>query len=184
MPQICLFTVTTGRSGTAYLAELLRANLPQAEVHHEILRYDAWGVDTPDLSDLAQFNAFGSTAKVQDFWRQKLGRIAAKPVAFYAETSHILAKAGLIENLAPLAARAQVVIILLRRDLLKTISSFQARGDFLNKGNYARLAFGPGLSTKYDCAFGTANALGLAGHVSLVPLRNADADGVLPLAAG
>lgn len=135
MPHTCLFTATTGRSGTAYLAELLHANAPEAEVHHEILRYDAWGIDTPDLSDLVQFNAYGNTPKVQAFWRQKLSRIAANPTALYAETSHILAKAGLMENLAPLTARSQVVIVLLRRDMLKTINSFQARGDFLNKGN-------------------------------------------------
>ena len=135
MPHTCLFTVTTGRSGTAYLTDLLRVNFPEAEVHHEILGYDAFGVDTPDLSDRVQFNAFGNTVKVQGFWQQKLARIADKPVPLYAETSHLLAKAGLIENLGSLAATAQVQIVLLRRDLLKTISSFQSRYDFLNKGN-------------------------------------------------
>jgi len=45
-----IFTLTAGRTGTMYLAELLRANLPDTEVHHEILEYDSFGVDTPEIS--------------------------------------------------------------------------------------------------------------------------------------
>ena len=135
MPQTCIFTITTGRSGTAFLAELLRVNLPDAEVHHEILRYDAFGVDTPDLSHRVQFNAFGNTEKVKAFWKQNLDRIAAKPVGVYAETSHQLAKAGLLENLATLADGRRVCIVLLRRDIVKVVGSLQSRYDLLNKGN-------------------------------------------------
>lgn len=135
MTHTCIFTITTGRSGTAFLAQLLRANLSDAEVNHEILRYDAFGVDTPDLSDMVQFNAFGNTNKVRAFWKRKLSRIATKPKGVYAETSHLLAKAGLLENIAPLADGRTIYIVLLRRDVVKVLSSLQSRYDFLNKGN-------------------------------------------------
>ena len=38
-----VFTITTGRSGTNFLAELLASNLNDAEVHHEQLNYQDWG---------------------------------------------------------------------------------------------------------------------------------------------
>lgn len=37
MPQHLVFTLTAGRTGTAWLRALLGLNLPQAEAHHEIL---------------------------------------------------------------------------------------------------------------------------------------------------
>jgi hypothetical protein len=135
MPRTCVFTITTGRSGTMFLAELLDANLPGAEVYHEILDYGAFGAHTPDVSDMRQFNAFGNNEKVQSFWRQKLLRIAAKPVPVYVETAHMLAKAGLMENLALLADETQVCVVLLRRDVAKIVSSMLCNGDFVNKGD-------------------------------------------------
>ena len=72
-----VFTLTPGRTGTAYLAQLLRANLPHAEVHHEILGYDAFGVDSPDLSHLMQFNSRGNTPHVQAFWRRKRSKASS-----------------------------------------------------------------------------------------------------------
>ncbi len=136
MPTRALFTITTGRSGTAYLAELLRLNVPGAECHHEILSYAGFGVDSPDLSDLTQFNALGNTVKVQRFWAQKFARIAAKECSLYVETSHQLAKAGLLENLTRLTSEGvDVLIVDLRRDVTKTVCSLIRRYDFLNKGN-------------------------------------------------
>ena len=130
-----VFTMTTGRSGTAYLAELLGANLPDVESHHELLGWDQFGVNTPELSHMTLFNSQGNVEKVQEFWRQKLARIAATPRRFYVETSHLLMKAGLIENLAPLTAVGLVHLINLQRNPAATIKSFRARFDFMNKGN-------------------------------------------------
>lgn len=130
-----VFTLTTGRSGTLYLAELLAKNLPDAECHHEIVGWDRFGVDTPDLSHMTLFNSQGNVDKVQAFWRSKLARIAATPRRFYVETSHLLMKAGLVENLAPLTAKGTVHLIALERDALATILSFRKRLDFVNKGN-------------------------------------------------
>ncbi len=130
-----VFTMTTGRSGTAYLADLLGANLPDGEFHHEFLGWDQFGLNTPDLSHMTLFNSQGNIERVQAFWRQKLARLSAKPQRFYVETSHVLMKAGLIENLAELTRAGRVHLINLQRDPIATIRSFRARFDFMNKGN-------------------------------------------------
>ena len=131
-----VFTMSTGRSGTQYLAELLHSNLPEAECHHEILGWDRFGVDTPDLSHMTLFNSQGNVDKVRAFWRQKLARIGAGSTPFYAETSHLLMKAGLIENLQPLSDLGRVHLIALERDAGDTIISFRNRFDFYNKGSW------------------------------------------------
>jgi hypothetical protein len=130
-----VFTLTTGRSGTRYLATLLRQNLPDAECHHEIHGWDRFGIDTPDVSHMTLFNSQGNVEKVESFWMAKLARIAATPREFYVETSHILMKAGLVENLAPLTAAGTVHLIALERDPYATILSFRNRFDFLGKAN-------------------------------------------------
>jgi hypothetical protein len=130
-----VFTMTTGRSGTKFLASLLRENLPDAECHHEIHGWDRFGVDTPDLSHMTLFNSQGNVAKVRAFWESKLGRIAATQHRYYVETSHLLMKGGLVENLAPLTAAGIVHLIALERDPYATILSFRNRFDFLDKAN-------------------------------------------------
>ena len=130
-----IFTITPGRTGTLFLAELLIRNLPKSEVHHEILGYDSFGVNSPDLSTLTLFNSQGNIDKVQKFWKQKLSRIKEKEVNYYAETSHILAKAGLIENIKYLGKDAEIHFILLDRDTMKILESLHARFDFLNIGD-------------------------------------------------
>jgi hypothetical protein len=130
-----VFTLTTGRSGTLYLAELLAKNLPDAECYHEITGWDRFGVDTPDISHMTLFNSQGNVEKVQAFWRAKLARVAATPRQFYVETSHLLMKAGLVENIAPLTAKGTVHLIALERDVLPTLLSFRKRLDFVHKGN-------------------------------------------------
>jgi hypothetical protein len=82
-----------------------------------------------------QFSARGNTPHVQSFWRDKLKRIATKPVSHYVETSHILMKAGLVENLEPLREAGTVDLILLKRDAFDTIISYRNRPDFSNKGD-------------------------------------------------
>jgi hypothetical protein len=130
-----VFTLSTGRSGTAYLAELLRQNLPDVECHHEFTSWGHFGVDTPDVSHMTLFNSQGNVETVQAFWRGKLARIAATPSACYVETSHLLMKAGLVENLRPLTADGTVHLIALERDPYATIVSFRNRFDFWDKAN-------------------------------------------------
>lgn len=130
-----LFTITPGHTGTTWLAELLSANLGDSRVFHEILGYDRFGVDTPDLSHMTLFNSRGNVAAVRAFWRQKAGRILAGRSAWYAETSHLLAKCGLLENIDLFASQGQVYILCLDRDLLALVRSMRQRHDMVNKGN-------------------------------------------------
>jgi len=130
-----VFTITTGRSGSAYLAELLGTNLENAAVFHERTGWLNFGVVTPDLSDFTVFNSVGNVEKVQAFWRRKLERDLAGPRKVHAEASHLLAKAGLLENLGVLTDKgATVEIIVLQRDVLATLWSFYNRFDFVNNG--------------------------------------------------
>ena len=118
-----------------YLAELLSQNLPDAEVHHEILDFGSFGVDTPEISHLHEFNCLGNTAKVQEFWQQKFGRILQCGKECYVETSHVLMKAGLVENAVTLAQEHEVRFIILTRDYVETLISYHDRGDFTEAGN-------------------------------------------------
>lgn len=130
-----IFTLSAGRTGTAYLAELLSANLADADVHHELLGFDQFGVNTPDLSHMTLFNSNGLTPEVKTFWDQKLSRIAAGSQSIYGETSHVLAKAGLLECLDPLLAGGRVYVVALKRDWFQLLCSYRNRSDFMNKGN-------------------------------------------------
>ena len=128
------FTITTGRSGTAFLRALVEANVPESECHHEILGWDRFGVDTPDVSHMTLFNSEGNGPKVRDFWRQKMDRIAASPAPLYCESSHLLAKCGLIENVELLTAVGEVHLIELRRDIYATATSHLLRSSFVDYG--------------------------------------------------
>lgn len=130
-----IFTITPGRTGTAYLSGLLKNNLSNAEIYHEILGYDKFGVDTPDVSHLTLFNSRGNVEKVKNFWRQKFDKICKSEASYYVETSHILIKAGLAENLQNLWHYGNIHFIILKRDIFKTVLSYRNRFDFYNKGN-------------------------------------------------
>jgi hypothetical protein len=130
-----VFCLTTGRSGTAFLTELLAANLPDAECHHEFLGWGDFGLRTPDVSHMTLFNSEGNVEKVQNFWRDKLAIVLNGRLRFYVETAHMLMKAGLVENIASLTRAGHVHLIDLQRDPAATIQSFKSRLDFFNQGN-------------------------------------------------
>ena len=132
-PERLLFTLTSGRSGTSSLAKLLTANLPGAECHHEILGWDRFGLDSPDISQMTLFNSQGNVPQVRDFWRRKSARILACAAPLYAETSHVLMKAGLLENLDLFDGVGEIHFVALERDLFDTLISFRNRYDFTNK---------------------------------------------------
>ncbi len=86
-----IFTITTGRSGTRYLAWALRG-FRGVDARHE---------PRPKFSD-----AFRTVAKhpevAAEFWlHHKLPRIARSPRPIYAETSHLACK-GFLESLVEL----------------------------------------------------------------------------------
>ena len=129
-----VFTVTTGRSGTVYLTELLKANMPKAEVHHERVGWLNFGVETPDASHFMLYNSVGNVPEVEAFWEQKLKRLGHSQVPQYVETSHFLSKGGLIENLHHLTDYGTVHIINLKREPHKIAWSLFNRKDFANWG--------------------------------------------------
>lgn len=134
MPRQFLFPLTTGRSGTVFLTELLRLNWTGAEVHHERLAYETLGVDSPDASHLTNFNSVGNVEHVRAFWLQKLARVMDSPADRYAEVSHFLFKAGLVENIAPLTEVGEVHLVILTREAFKIQWSYVNRFEFANFG--------------------------------------------------
>lgn len=130
-----IFALTAGRTGTAYLAELIKWNIKDAEAQHEIDSFSSFGVDTPDISHLHAFNNEGNTPLIQEFWKRKLGKILACGKPVYVETSHMLMKAGLVENMAELAHDHEVHFVVLRRDAMKIVESFYRRRDFMDNMN-------------------------------------------------
>lgn len=134
MPRQFVFPLTTGRSGTAFLTDLLRLNWSGAEVHHERTGFTTLGIDSPDASHFTFFNSVGNVEHVQAFWRQKLGRLADSPAACYAEISHFLFKAGLVENLASLTKAGKVHLVILTRDPFRILWSYVNRFEFTNFG--------------------------------------------------
>ncbi len=130
-----IFTVTPGHTGTTWLSEFLGENLPASQVFHELLGYDRFGVDTPDISHLTLFNSQGNIPRVEAFWQQKSTRILAQDCVWYGETSHLLAKCGLLENIHQFTRAGTVHVICLERDLLALVRSMRRRGDMLNKGD-------------------------------------------------
>ena len=135
-----IFPITTGRTGTTFLAHLLELNLPQgSEVHHERSYflgspYNGFGIDTPEVSHFSRFNTLGNDGWVQAFWEQKNARLIKSAAPVYAEISHPLVKAGLIENIDALAEAGRVDLVILTRDNEEIMWSFITRMVFTNYG--------------------------------------------------
>lgn len=123
------FTLTAGRTGTAWLADFLGLNLGVPAVH-ELLGIDDFGVEMPDIKTMRSFNDRGNDAHVRAFWAGKLARIGAREN--YIETNHTLAKCGLIENLTGSHLAKDSVVVVLRRNRIDQCVSYLVRGDFLN----------------------------------------------------
>lgn len=124
-----VYTLTAGRTGTAWLAKLFAANF-ECISRHEFMNFGEFGILSQDVGLMGAFNHWGNGQRIQHFWRRKFSLIPACPL--YVETNHALAKCGLIENLSMLPDDAAVTIITLRRDWLAQASSYIARHDFAN----------------------------------------------------
>ena len=124
-----LFTITAGRSGSAWLADFLKVNLSK-NIIHESLGISDFGRSMPDIRIMRMFNNFGNNQEVQHFWNHKLSLI---DTSFYGETNHTLGKCGLIENLSKkISFQKKSLIIILRRNLIKQTVSYLHRNDFGN----------------------------------------------------
>lgn len=130
-----VFTVTAGRTGTRSLAGLLAARLPGAHVHHEVLGPESARTHTPSVELRLEFNSVGNTPAVRAFWQAKFADIAARPCHTWVETSHLLFKGGLVENLDLLPAGTSVTLVALRRDRASLVRSYRRLDDFTRMGN-------------------------------------------------
>ncbi|MDC0656786.1 hypothetical protein N6L27_02095 [Leisingera sp. SS27] len=121
------FTLSAGRTGTAWLAQFLGDNLRIKSIH-EPLNIDDFGTQMPEIRHMRTFNTYGMNTRMQKFWKDKLASLQAP----YAESNHTLGKCGLIEALAGSPIRSRTTVILLRRDLAKQCASYVSRNDFMN----------------------------------------------------
>jgi hypothetical protein len=132
MSDRLLYSLSTGRCGTMFLANLFRANLPEATavVHHERLGFLNFGVHTPDLSHMTTFNTVGNVAHIREFWQRKLAFDQTETAPVYIEMSHVLAKAGLLENLDLIDKSRAVDIVILTRPIEDIVWSYVNHFDF------------------------------------------------------
>ncbi|UWQ81946.1 hypothetical protein [Leisingera caerulea] len=122
-----IFTLSAGRTGTAWLAQFLGDNLRIRSVH-EPVGVEDFGTAMPEISHMRRFNTLGMDGVTRKFWRNKLASLQAP----YAEANHTLGKCGLIEALADSSIGSRTTVIILRRDLAKQCASYVGRNDFQN----------------------------------------------------
>ena len=123
------FTITAGRSGTAWLANFMSANL-QIESIHEPLEINDFGLKMPDIKIMRTFNNIGNNFLIKNFWYNKLKLIENENI--YVETNHTLSKCGLVENLVNSSLSKNSVLILLKRNIVNQCVSYLTRRDFTN----------------------------------------------------
>lgn len=122
------FTITAGRTGSAWLTSFLTKNIGTDAVH-EPLGIDDFGVNMPDIRTMRSFNTYGNNDFVKEFWKRKFSNL---PYAVYAETNHTLCKCGLVENLLLNKLEDETTLIVLRRNIVKQCVSYIVRHDFVN----------------------------------------------------
>lgn len=128
MTMRAIFTITAGRTGTAWLADLLALNCG-VDAIHEPLGINDFGERMPDVRTMRNFNNFGNNDFVRAFWDRKFATLPETP---YAETNHTLAKCGLVENLVRSGLAREVTLVALSRDVVKQCVSYLVRDDFAN----------------------------------------------------
>ena len=122
------FTITAGRTGTAWLASFLSENLG-IETIHEHSEINDFGEKMPDIRTMRNFNNFGNNEFIKNFWNKKFSYINKE---FYAETNHTLCKCGLVENIFLHNREKYTTLILLARNLEEQCASYLIRNDFEN----------------------------------------------------
>jgi hypothetical protein len=133
--HIC-WCITAGRTGTTYLYQLLRQNIPDCHAYHERAgNATLFGVQALDISHITEFNMVGLTENVKAFWITKfsliLDELMQNDRTHYIETSHLLWKGGLLEACNKMSRRfLDWHFVILKRDFLKTIISYYNRYDF------------------------------------------------------
>src|SRR5688572_8969314 len=108
-----IFSITAGRTGTAWITNFLGENLGIKSIH-EPLGIDDFGNQMPDIKTMRMFNDRGLTDFVRQFWDRKFAGI--EHFHSYAESNHTLAKCGLLEYAAELQKKNEFVFLCIRRN--------------------------------------------------------------------
>ena len=95
-----IFTVTPGRSGTSYLAQLLAA-IPGVSAHHE---------PDPNFVQVMRRIQMDPAMAYHFLYEHKLPAIARNPSPIYIETSHLTCK-GFIEPMLRMGLRPSLIIL-------------------------------------------------------------------------
>ena len=82
------FTITAGRTGTAWLAKFIHENLQIESIHEPLDIYD-FGTEMPDIKIMRAFNNLGNCELVKNFWKKKLNNLSLKKS--FSESNHTLA---------------------------------------------------------------------------------------------
>jgi len=130
-PERLIFTITAGRTGTAWLASFIKENSSFLSIH-EFTGIDDFGYRMPDIRTMRTFNDIGITEYVKKFWDRKFESFQTIPQ--YAESNHTLSKCGLIEYMDKyIDLNIDIDIILLKRsNRIKQAISYLTRSDFLH----------------------------------------------------
>ncbi len=124
-----IFSITAGRTGTAWITNFLGENLGIKSIH-EPLGIDDFGNQMPDIKTMRMFNERGLTDFVCQFWDRKFAGI--EHFDSYAESNHTLAKCGLLEYAAEFQKKNEFVFLCIRRNHTDQCLSYVNRGDFRN----------------------------------------------------
>ncbi len=124
-----VFTMTAGRTGTAWMADLFDVNFNCTSVH-EYLNFGDIGLRSQDIGIMQAFNEWGNNERVKTFWRRKFQLLPQ--CNMYVEANHALAKCGLIENLEMLPDTSDVTFVAIRRNWFSQAMSYLNRHDFHN----------------------------------------------------
>ena len=65
------FTITAGRSGSAWLTKFLGQNLNIPSIH-EPLGIEDFGTNMPDIKLMRTFNNYGNNECIKSFWEKKI----------------------------------------------------------------------------------------------------------------
>ena len=123
-----IFTLSAGRTGTAWVSEFLAVSL-NCEALHEPLGFQDFGNRMPDIKIMRSFNETGNNAIVKDFWKRKFSMLTSN---IHIETNHTLGKCGLIENISRSQLAEKSRIIILKRDIVRQCASYVVRHDFVH----------------------------------------------------
>ena len=123
-----IFTLSAGRTGTAWLSDFLAVNF-NCNALHEPLGIEDFGNRMPDIKIMRSFNETGNNAIVKNFWKRKLSMLTSN---MHIETNHTLGKCGLIENISHTQLAEKSKIIILKRDIVRQCASYVMRHDFVH----------------------------------------------------